>query len=413
MTSFTFFTNCHSAATRYLGMLPCMAAFLLGLALPTSTFLVNFALVLALICVLLKSNSHHMKVLAQHPLIWLPAIMFLLLAFSLLSQQNPYGSEMVNKYKKLLYVMPLALFFLLSRSLITYFIKGFLLANVVILVASLLIAIFHLPLGSGSPSNATVFKLHITQNFFMALAAVIWLAQAFTHQGIKRCGYALLVCIAIYNVFFMVEGRTGYAALIVAFIIWMFLSLSPRQKLGTAMGALVLGCILVMVPNNASDRVKIGIEEIQRCMTATDKNSSTSCYSSMGLRTVFALRSLQLIKQAPLFGHGAGSFFYSIPAEGYSVNNPHNEYLIQTVQSGLVGLALFLGWMLCFFCAAWQQATMVRNLFIALFSSYVVGHFFNSFLLDFSEGHLFVVLTAILASYSLPAQDIKEQEDNF
>ncbi|WP_367680486.1 O-antigen ligase family protein [Candidatus Fukatsuia anoeciicola] len=344
----------------------------------------------------------------QHPLIWLPAIMFLLLVFSLLNQQNPYGLEIVNKYKKLLYVMPLTLFFLLSRSLITYFIKGFLLANVIILVFSLLIFIFHLPLGSGSPSNPTVFKLHITQNFFMALAAVIWLTQAFSYKGIKRYSYAFLVSIAIYNVFFMVEGRTGYAALIVAFITWIFLSLPPRQKFMAIISILVLGYILIIVPNKASDQVKIGIEEIKRCMIANNKNSNASCYSSMGLRTVFISRSLQLIKQSPLFGQGAGSFFYSIPTEGYSINNPHNEYLIQTTQSGLVGLTLFLSWILCLFYVIWQQTSIIRNLFIALLSSYVVSNFFNSFILDFSEGHLFIILTAILASYSWPVQDLKK-----
>jgi len=407
MTSFALLIKYHSIITRYLYVLPYIIAFLLGLALPTSTFLTNCILVLVFICVLLKSNSHYTKALFQHPLIWLPAIMFFLLAFSLLSQQNPYGLEIVNKYKKLLYVMPLTFFFLLSRSLITYFIKGFLLANASILFSSLLISIFHLTLGSGSPSNATVFKLHITQNFFMALSAVIWLTQAFNYKGIKRYSYALLVCIAICNIFFMVEGRTGYAALMVAFITWMLLSLPYRQKFGAAVSALFLGYILIMIPNKAINRVKIGIGEIQRCLIANNKNLSTSCYSSMGLRTVFALRSLQLIKQSPLFGQGAGSFFYSTPIESYSINNPHNEYLIQTTQSGLVGLVIFLSWILYLFYAIWQQSTIIRNLLVALFSTYVISNFFNSFILDFSEGHLFIILTAILTSYNWPAQEIK------
>lgn len=49
--------------------------------------------------------------LLKQPLVWLPALMFALLAASLLTQHHEYGPKMVGKYQKLLYVLPLALFF--------------------------------------------------------------------------------------------------------------------------------------------------------------------------------------------------------------------------------------------------------------------------------------------------------------
>ncbi len=66
------------------------------------------------------------------------------------------------------------------------------------------------------------------------------------------------------------------------------------------------------------------------------------------------------------------------------------------VQNGLLGLLIFLGWMLCCLRAAWQQPIYLRNLFIALIGSYLLCNLFNSFLLDSAEGVLFVVLAAIL-----------------
>ncbi len=395
-------------AHRYVGTLSCATAFLLGIGLPTSNFIMNLSLVLAVICLLLSRDTRYVKELAKNPLIWLPALMVVLLAISLLWHHNLYGKVMVSKYSKLLYILPLAMFFVLSRSLAGYFAKGFLLANAVILAASLWVGVLHMPLGHIDPLNPSVFKLQITHNFFMALAAVIWLSLAFRNHGLKRWGYALLVCLAIYNIVFMVQGRTGYVALAATFGVWGLLSLSTRQRLGMVVCALVVGVIVLMVPNRAVDRLHQGVTEIQTCLTVSEGSADVSCDSSMGLRTAFLLESMKLIKEAPILGHGAGGFWYPNPQIGYSIN-PHNEYLMQTVQSGIVGLALFLGWMWCFFRSAWRLPTHIRNVLVALLGGYLACHLFNSFLLDSSEGHLFIILTAIVASYSVSPP--KEQRE--
>ncbi|CNE66253.1 putative inner membrane protein [Yersinia rohdei] len=387
-------------AHRYVGMLSCATAFLLGIGLPTSNFIMNVSMVLAVICLLLSRDTRYVKVLAKNPLIWLPALMVLLLAISLLWHHNLYGKVMVSKYSKLLYILPLAMFFVLSRSLASYFAKGFLLANAVILVASLWVGVLHMPLGHIDPVNPTVFKLQITHNFFMALAAVIWLSLAFKHHGMRRWGYALLVVLAVYNIVFMVQGRTGYVALAATFGVWGLLSLSNRQRMGMFVGAVIVAAVVIMVPNRAVDRLHQGVTEIQTCL-----NNKESCDSSMGLRTAFMLESVKLIESAPILGHGAGGFWLSFSQDEYSIN-PHNEYLMQTVQSGIVGLAIFLGWMWCFFRSAWRLPPYTRNVLVALLGGYLACHLFNSFLLDSSEGHLFIILTAIVASYSVfPAKE--------
>ncbi len=45
--------------------------------------------------------------------------------------------------------------------------------------------------------------------------------------------------------------------------------------------------------------------------------------------------------------------------------------------------------------------SLILSPVIALLSGYLACHLFNSFLLDSSEGHLFIILTAIVASYSV------------
>ncbi|WP_411754123.1 O-antigen ligase family protein [Serratia sp. (in: enterobacteria)] len=376
-------------------------AFLLGLSLPTSNALMNASLVLAAICLLWQRDFRHLMPLLRQPLVWLPALMFALLAASLLTEHHEYGPKMVGKYQKLLYVLPLALFFLIDSRLITRFINGFLLANAVILAISLAASIGHVTLGGLDPQNPTVFKLQITQNVFMAFAALIWLSRAFVQSGVLRWGYGALVLLATANVLLMVQGRTGYVALLVGVGLWLLLTLPRWQRLGVLASGSLLAIMLIFIPNRATERLTLGFTEVRNCVVAPAELAYQACDNSMGQRTAFARESLRLIKQSPLLGNGAGSFWYGNAQTGYGVHNPHNEYLLETVQNGLLGLALFLGWMWCCFRAAWRQPAACRNLLVAVLGSYLACHLFNSFLLDSAEGHLFMVLVAVLAGYRL------------
>ncbi|EPL9180911.1 O-antigen ligase family protein [Serratia marcescens] len=383
------------------------SAFLLGISLPTSNPLMNISLGLVVICLLWQRDIRQWVTLAGHPLVWLPALMFALLALSLLTHAHAYGPKMVGKYQKLLYVLPLALFFLADPRLMTHFVRGFLWANAVILAISLTSGLGHVTLGGLNPDNPTVFKLQITQNVFMALAALVWLSRAFACSGKRRWGYAGLVLLATLNVLLMVQGRTGYVALAVGMGIWLLLTLRRKQQVAVLACGILAVVMLVMTPNRAMERLTLGVQQIQGCVFAPAQTAYAACDNSMGQRTAFAREALRLIKKSPLLGNGAGSFWYGNPSTGYGVHNPHNEYLLETVQSGLLGLMMFLTWMWSCYRVAWRLPPARRNLFVAVLSSYMACHLFNSFLLDSSEGHLFIIIAALLAGLSLNAQQPK------
>lgn len=382
-------------------MLCSIAALLLGISMPTNNQLMSVSLVLIIISLIINRKSLDFKPLLTSPLVYLPAAMFVLLALSLLYQNNSYGPDMVGKYKKLLYILPLALFFMNQPRLIKLFCTGFLVANAVILAGSLAVGVLHIPLGGVDPTNPTIFKLQITQNFFMALAALLWLVLAFQHQGWKRWGYSVLVVAASYSILFLVLGRTGYVALIVGLGVWLFFSLGNRQRLTlVALGALAFAA-LIFIPNKATDRIVQGVDEINVCMAASATDAADACNSSMGQRSAFVVEAARLIKESPILGHGAGGFYYENKEVDYKVNNPHNQYLLETIQSGVIGLFLFLAWVICCYRVIWQQTPALRNVLLAVLTSYMACNFFNSFLLDSSEGHLFMIFVAVLAGYSV------------
>ncbi|WP_145538156.1 O-antigen polysaccharide ligase WaaL-ps [Yersinia kristensenii] len=377
------------------------AALLLGIALPTSNPLINIALVLILISLIINRKSLQLKPLLTNPLVYLPAAMFALLALSLLFHHNSYGPEMVSKDKKFLYILPLALFFINQPQRVKLFCIGFLAANAVVLVGTLAVGVLHIPIGHIDPANPTLFKLQITQNFFLALSTILWLMLAFKSQGWKRWGYGLLVVAACYSVLFLVLGRTGYVALVVGLGVWLFFSLGRRQRwLLVVLGAIAFVAVL-LIPNKATQRITQGIDEIKICMAAPAGNVTGACRTSMGQRSEFAIEAVRLIKEAPILGHGAGGFYYEDPKINYKINNPHNQYLLETIQSGVVGLIIFLAWIVCCYRVIWQQIPALRNVLLAVLTSYMACNFFNSFLLDSSEGHLFMIFVAILAGYSV------------
>lgn len=382
-------------------MLSRFAALLLGIGLATNNQLMNISLVLIVISLIINRKKLDIKSFLTSPLVYLPAVMFALLALSLLYQHNSYGPDMVGKYKKLLYVLPLALFFVHQPQLIKRFCAGFLVANAVILAGTLMVGVLHIPLSGVEPTNPTIFKLQITQNFFMALAALLLLALAFNSQGWKRWGYGLLVVAASYSILFLILGRTGYVALVVGLGVWLFFSLGNRQRLALVVLGIVAFTALVFIPNKATDRIVQGVNEIKVCVAAPSGDAYEACSSSMGQRSAFAIEASRLIKEAPILGHGAGGFYYGNPETGYSINNPHNEYLIETIHSGVIGLLIFLAWIVCCYRVIWQQTPLLRNVLLAVLTSYMACNFFNSFLLDSSEGHLFMIFVAILAGYSV------------
>ncbi|NDL64071.1 O-antigen ligase family protein [Acerihabitans arboris] len=384
--------NPGSFTTSRLGYWCGGTACLLGASIPLSTLLMNLALVSVMLCLLCARPLAWRWSLWRRPLIWLPALMLLMMVVSLWHQDNDAGGLIVKKYLKLLYILPLASFFLQQRLLAGLFLRGFLWANGLVLAISLAGGLRWLASWQMDAANPIVFKLHITQNFFMSLSALFWLSLACGHTGRRRVAYGLLVLLAVYNVLFQVWGRTGYLALLAGAAVWVCLALGRwRGGLLAALAALAL-----LLPNRATDRMLLGVGEIHQCLRAIRQGDSAGCDSSMGLRARFTAQSLRMIGDAPLVGHGAGSFCSGKTQSGYYFN-AHNEFLMQATQSGLIGLGIYLAWLYQGFHAAWRLAPLARNSVMAVLSSYLVGNLFNSFLLDSAESLFFIALTAILA----------------
>jgi O-antigen ligase len=179
---------------------------------------------------------------------------------------------------------------------------------------------------------------------------------------------------------------------------FMALQALPRAvRWGTGVALLAIACGLVFAAlHSHSSRLAQTRDEIVQYETA---NKSTS----MGERIVFYTRSLELIRERPLAGHGVGSVQQEFDelarnntgAAGTRAGNPHNEFLLMGVQLGAIGIALFVLLLVQIARSARGLREPAHTIVLAYLFAFTVACFVNSLLLNFSEGNLFIFLVGI------------------
>ena len=98
-------------------------------------------------------------------------------------------------------------------------------------------------------------------------------------------------------------------------------------------------------------------------------------------------------------GYGTGGFakeYERITHNDHLVaKNPHNEFLMITVQLGLLGLSIYLGFLVSQYFYARKLPEKEKWLAQGLLFSLVVTSLFNSPLMDHAEGHWFTTMIAL------------------
>lgn len=249
----------------------------------------------------------------------------------------------------------------------------------------------------GVPELPLVFKNRLTHNVLIAYAAFLfaWFALTATTRGAKLA-WAGAAGIAVINITLMVDGATGYLVLL-ALMLLLGWQRAGLKGLGISIAFAVSAVFLLsMIQGPFQARSQQVIGELGQ--ESIDRPASTST----GYRMEFYRNTLELIQKKPLFGTGTGSFamVYSEQVKGsgsVASKNPHNEFMLITVQTGVFGLAAML-WL---FWQQWRLAPLLptpleRGLAQGLVLMMCIICMLNSALLDHTEGLLYAWLTALL-----------------
>jgi O-antigen ligase len=302
---------------------------------------------------------------------------------------------MLSKYRELL-LLTILLPFLSTERYRNWAWKAFIAASVLSLSVSYLMDMGVLDSSANGPS----WKSRITHSLFMAFFAFYCLHKTFAQKPLHKPYFAGFL-LAFYNLFFVVEGRSGQLIALALLLLFAIQRLSNKQR------SVLLLCLIVFLGlflgySGKAKRIHEGFANTQ----AYFQSHPEQTHSSMGQRYTFWQYSLKLIAEKPWSGHGTGSFsseYYRLAdKEHFKAQHPHNEFLMIAVQLGLLGLAPYLGFLVSQWVCASALPDQDRWLAQGLFVSLLIFSLFNTPIFDHTEGHWFALMIALCFSASKP-----------
>jgi O-antigen ligase len=213
---------------------------------------------------------------------------------------------------------------------------------------------FTLPWASNSHASLdlTPFTSTLEQPIMNTIMfIVVWhLREHFIGLWGKKAVYILLA-FTVFEVFFIMEGRTGYLCMLLTltFIAWR--SISPKLRVFVVFFPILLFSLVYTTSSKFERRVDEVFADVKNY-------TQGSKVSSQGNRIDFTIRSLEAIEERPLLGYGLGSWplAYRHVRGGHApteiingitkelkADNPHEQFLLWFVEGGLVAFSLLLG----------------------------------------------------------------------
>lgn len=377
----------------------------LAFAIPISTAATNILMLVIVSCFFLGGQwQRKRQKLCAHPLVWFVLAFFGLFVLGVTwsvgtTEQILHG---LSDQSKLLY-FPILLWFLKEDVTAKGVVWAIVLAMGLTYSLGFLKYYFELPIGL-KYSEAAVFKNHIKTNFFMAFATFFALGLSVQSTRWRPYLFVLIACFFHYG-YFMSIGRTGYVLMVLLVALFSFQHF--RWK-GLLVALFFLGSLVALSwtwSHTFHERVAhmscefaSNPQDLPECAQSEVVLSSSP--TSIEYRKDFIVTAWHAIGKRFWFGYGTGGFTnaYQSAATELSTlmtNNPHNEYLHIWVELGVVGLAAFLLFFGLQFSLLRYYDASTRPIAEAVLVGFMVGCLANSWLLDFSEIHFWMLLLAL------------------
>jgi hypothetical protein len=253
-----------------------------------------------------------------------------ILGASYTSATSGEAFSMVMKYRELLFI-PIFISILTTEHYRDWAWKAFFIASILALFVSYLMHFGILDLNKQGDSS---FKNRIAHSVFISFFAFYCLHKAYDSL-LNRKLYLALFVLSLYNLFFVVPGRTGQLIVIALILLFSIQRFGNKQRLLIIL-AIGLSLTLYLNFSDKSSRISEGIANTRAYLQPVPEQTE----SSMGLRYGWWKSSLKLMSEKPLLGHGTGSYSKEyqrlVPDELLASRNPHNEFLMIGVQLGLI-----------------------------------------------------------------------------
>jgi O-antigen ligase len=388
----------------------CLAAASVGLSMA----IISTAKLLLIICGLTTLLLTRRPCGTPHPLAgaWTPVAVltaFFAFGFSLLWSVAPQAQALgsLAKHGKLIVII-LMMLLIRDRREALYALAAFGVAQLFLLISASLLFL-HVPVPWATSNMAltdyAVFSSYLDQGIINAVfAALCWHFRFLVPGRFGRQLALLIALLALGNVFFVLNGRSGQAVAIALLSIAIMWELPRRYRAIVILLPFVLALGLYMGSSKISERLNLVHTEMQAYSINQEPVTSS------GLRLNFWSKSIQLIGQHPLAGSGVGSWLSEFTRLEREKNpdrqvgghgNPHQEYLLWGVELGIPGILMLLGLLLC----VWRDTLQMGNPYARAAQSALlalaIACLFNSSIYDAQIGDFFCVLLGLLLALGL------------
>ena len=276
----------------------------------------------------------------------------------------------------------------------------------------LMAAGIHLPWATSVGFTYVVFSTYLDQSIiFATTAAIIWHLRS--DRLWPRRFAALVVLTALVNVFFLLEGRTGYAVALTVISFGVVWKMPRRLRLATLIVTpLIILFFLYLGSAQVHNRISELIHESQ------DYSEQGTSESSSGWRLSAWRRSTEAIAENPLLGHGVGSWTATIvrmqgdtaAIDRSKPSNPHQEYLLWGVELGIGGILLLLALMASIVRDSRRFETSVAQATFSVVAAMAVACLFNSTLYDSLIGDYFCIALGLLIALGVRTMPMSQVE---
>lgn len=241
-------------------------------------------------------------------------------------------------------------------------------------------------------SAATIFKDHIFTSIAFALTFYFFGLKFIHIPKVRRYLLPLLILLS-YEILFISQSITGFS---MYFLLLALLGIQHYKFKGLLFATLAIPIMLMVAYAFSSNFSSVINKTIDDSVQWKDISKETSA----GHRLNYWNKALILIKQKPLFGYGTGSVkkIYTPVIDGLAIqtSNPHNAYLNTLLQFGLLGLSVLIVMFIYIFKQSLILPQFERFYLQGFLLSFYSGALFNSWFMDFSQSHLFVLFVTLL-----------------
>ncbi len=374
---------------------------LLGFVIPIDTSLVGLATIIVLIVWLARGRFLLLPAQVRgNAVVQAALLLFGILALGLLYTPVDLGDALstLKKYRELL-LIPILMSLAETKRERRVAIAGFMVAIGLSIFLSYLE--WFRVINIGRPFEPTAFHHRIIYGTFVAYF-VFWLAHRATDSsGWWRWLWLAVAVAGTVNLFYAIGSRTAY---VIFFALVALFSFQRFRLRGLIIAAIVLAIGIAALYSSS----RIFAYRVNMAVISLVDHDPDRRFTPTDSRLFQWRRALLAIGDSPIIGHGVGGYGTAISRYSNRTRlrggQPHSEYLMITIQAGIVGLAAFI-WLLL---VQWRTASRMpppsRYLAEGLVASFVLTCAFNSALLNSPEGHFYGFLTALLFAGPIPTR---------